>query len=98
LLPSLAESFGIVFAEAMACGLPVIGTRVGGIPEFVRHGIDGLLVRPGNSDAIFDALISLVKKRDQFDTIGKEARRHIEKQFSWRTAAVSYVTHYNRIR
>lgn len=97
-LPSLAESFGIAFAEAMACGLPVIGTRVGGIPEFVRHGIDGLLVRPGNSDAIFDALISLVKKREQFDTIGKEARQHIEKEFNWRTAALSYITHYNRLR
>jgi glycosyltransferase involved in cell wall biosynthesis len=97
-LPSLAESFGIAFAEAMACGLPVIGTRVGGIPEFVRHGIDGLLVRPANTNAIFDALNTLVRKREEFEAIGKKARHHIEKNFNWRNAACSYAAHYTKLK
>jgi glycosyltransferase involved in cell wall biosynthesis len=59
-MPSLTEAFGVTFLEAMACGVPVIGTRVGGIPEIIQHGYNGLLVEPNNSDDLADAIIQLL--------------------------------------
>jgi glycosyltransferase involved in cell wall biosynthesis len=59
-MPSLTEAFGVVFLEAMACGLPVVGTRVGGVPEIVRDGENGLLVPPDDPPALAEALIRLL--------------------------------------
>ena len=42
-LPSLTESFGLVFIEAMSCGLPIVATKVGGIPSIVKNGVNGLI-------------------------------------------------------
>lgn len=59
-LASEKESFGRVLVEAMACGVPVIATNVGGIPEVLRGGQDGLLVPPGNPHALADAISRLL--------------------------------------
>ena len=61
-LPSLteAESFGMALAEAIACGCPVVGSAVGGIPFVVRDGEDGLLVPPGDADALAEALAAVL--------------------------------------
>jgi 2-deoxystreptamine N-acetyl-D-glucosaminyltransferase/2-deoxystreptamine glucosyltransferase len=59
-LPSVYEEMGSVLVEAMACGLPVVASRVGGIPEVVRHQETGLLVPPGDVDALAVALDELV--------------------------------------
>ncbi|MFA7710459.1 MAG: glycosyltransferase family 4 protein, partial [Candidatus Neomarinimicrobiota bacterium] len=53
---SLNEGFGNVIIEAMACGLPIIGTRVGGTPELVQDGRNGLLVKSDNSEALANAI------------------------------------------
>lgn len=55
-IPSLREGFGLVAAEASAAGRVVVGTTVGGLPEIVEHGVSGLLVRPGDSEALAKAL------------------------------------------
>jgi glycosyltransferase involved in cell wall biosynthesis len=60
-VPSLwQEPLGLVVMEAMACGVPVVATRVGGIPEVVRHGENGLLVEPGDVDGLAGALRSVL--------------------------------------
>lgn len=58
-MPSHHESFGVAAVEAAAWGLPVIATRVGGIPEIVRDGVNGVLIGAGDADALTDALVRL---------------------------------------
>lgn len=58
--PSLAESFGLVALEAMACGVPVIGTHVGGLPDMIRNGENGLLVKPQDAAELHAAIASLL--------------------------------------
>ena len=63
-LPSRAEPFGIVLIEAMACRKPVVATTVGGIPEIIEDGRNGLLVEPDNPAALASALVRVLKNRD----------------------------------
>lgn len=69
-LPSTTyESFGMVLIEAMATGKPVIGTRLGGIPEIITHGRNGLLVEPGNADDLARAIQHMIvdpKLREEY--------------------------------
>jgi glycosyltransferase involved in cell wall biosynthesis len=57
-LPSEVEAYGIVLLEAMATGLPIVATNVGGIPEVIHHGINGLLVERGNSQQLAANIIT----------------------------------------
>lgn len=59
-LPSYYEGWPMVLLEAMACGLPIVGTRVGGIPELVEEGKNGILINPGDRKALLEALIALL--------------------------------------
>jgi glycosyltransferase involved in cell wall biosynthesis len=80
--PSLAEGLGIVFIEAQACGVPVIGTRVGGIPEVIEHEETGLLVPPRDVEALGQALIRLLSDRDLAHRLAAEAERRVPR-FDW---------------
>src|SRR4030095_10611604 len=60
ILPSVAEAFGLAITEALYIGTPVVATRVGGIPEIVDDGVDGVLVPPGDSVALADAIADLL--------------------------------------
>ena len=73
-LPSLYEGFGIAILEAMAAGKPVIATAVGGIPEFVLSGETGLLIEPGNVQALADAIDQLLSHPQQAQTMGAKGR------------------------
>lgn len=59
-MPSLTEALGVAFLEAMACGLPVVGTSVGGVPEIIENGYSGLLVEAGNAQQLAEALIQVL--------------------------------------
>jgi len=63
-MPSLEEALGVTFLEAMASGVPSIGTRVGGIPELIDHGHNGLLIDPEEPRALAEALVRLLKSQD----------------------------------
>ena len=81
-LPSLAEAFGIAAVEALACGLPVIAARVGGLLDVVEDGENGLLVPPGDANALAQAILHLATDRDMLLRMGQRARAIAEERFS----------------
>lgn len=82
-LPSVeAEGLPITVLEAMAAGLPVVSTRVGGVEEVIRHGADGLIVAPGDNVAMAAALEELVRNQPLRAALGCEARQKVVKHFT----------------
>jgi glycosyltransferase involved in cell wall biosynthesis len=81
-MTSAAENCPMSLLQAMACGLPIIATRVGGIPEMVRDGVDGLLVPPGDVSALADALRVVVANPEAGRTMGKQARERVCDEFT----------------
>lgn len=80
--PSLAEGLGIVFLEAQALGLPVIGTRVGGIPDVIEHEHTGLLVEPHDPEGLAGAVSRLLKDAAFADALAARAHARLA-QFDW---------------
>jgi sugar transferase (PEP-CTERM/EpsH1 system associated) len=81
-MPSVNEGLGIVALEAMAAGLPVMGTRVGGIPEVVVEGETGLLVPPSDAPALTEALLGLIDDSGLRRRFGEAGRRYVCDHFS----------------
>jgi glycosyltransferase involved in cell wall biosynthesis len=79
--PSMWEGFGITVLEAMAAGLPVVATRVGGIPEVVRDGVTGLLVPPGDPGALAHACGEVLRDGDLASRLGDAGRIRVESLF-----------------
>ncbi|MDB5104238.1 MAG: hypothetical protein JWP91_1927 [Fibrobacteres bacterium] len=91
-LPSLSsekdiEGFGIVYLEAGACEVPVVGGRAGGVPDAVAEGETGLLVDPENTENLKQALVDLLRDRPRALAMGKNARSRILRDFTWSAAA-----------
>jgi len=72
------EGFGIAFVEAAACGLPVVATRSGGIPDAVVDGVTGILTEPGDSDGARNAIVRLLNSRDLRARMGSAGRSRVE--------------------
>ena len=89
-LPSRTDSFGIVYLEAWACGKPVIGARAGGVPDVIRHGVDGLLVPFGDTGALAEAIASLLDDPERARAMGAAGRDTLPAR-SWEAV-------YRRIR
>jgi len=85
IMPSVYESetFGVAAAEAQAMGIPVVATRVGGIPEAVADGLTGLLVPPRDEGAIADAVIRLIEDRPLRESMSKAGPPFVAQHFDW---------------
>jgi 2-deoxystreptamine N-acetyl-D-glucosaminyltransferase/2-deoxystreptamine glucosyltransferase len=94
-LPSVYEEMGSVLTEAMAAGLPVVASDVGGIPEVVRHGETGLLVPPGDVDALAAALDRVVAEPGLRDRLAAGARAR-SADYSWPALAARVAAVYDR--
>jgi starch synthase len=81
--PSVYEPLGIVNLEAMACGTAVVGSRTGGIPEVIADGETGLLVPPGEPEALALALNALLCGPDRAEAMGQAGRKRVVAEFGW---------------
>jgi len=77
------ETLGVVLIEAMEFGVPVVATNVGGIPDVVKDGYNGLLVPEKDPDALADAIIKLIKNKELRQELVKNAKKYIKERFSW---------------
>ncbi len=81
ILPSLWEGLPMALVEAMASGLPAIGTRVAGTNQVMAHGETGLLVTPGSADELCEAMLELLSSPERMDRMGRAARQRVEVHF-----------------
>lgn len=96
-LPSDAESFGIVFVEAMACGLPIIAVNAGGVPEVVRNEYNGLLVRPNDLESLKLAICRMRDDANLRRVYGERGAEIARTDFSWNEKAAQYFDLYQRV-
>jgi sugar transferase (PEP-CTERM/EpsH1 system associated) len=96
-LPSLREGISNTILEAMASGLPVIATRVGGNPELVEHGETGLLVPPADTLAMAEAMRTYLTEPGQLSRHGQAGRRRAEKEFSVKLMVDGYLAVYDDV-
>jgi glycosyltransferase involved in cell wall biosynthesis len=84
-VPSLTEGSPLIVLEAMAAGVPVVASTVGGIPDQARHGEEGLLVPPGDPEALAGAMGELLRDPSRARLLGAAGRRRTENEFSHET-------------
>jgi glycosyltransferase involved in cell wall biosynthesis len=96
-LASRVEGLPLVVAEAMACGKPVVATRIDGIPDIVSDGETGLLVPPDDPTALADALIAVTSDADLRDRMGAAGLARYQNAFTWQTVARRYLALLDRL-
>lgn len=96
-LPSLAEGISNTILEAMACGLPVLATRVGASAELLVEGQTGVLVPAGDVDALAAGLLRMAGDRSAAQAMGRSGRERIEQRFSLPAMVAAYQSVYERV-
>ena len=81
------EPFGMILAEAMSCGLPVVASDTGGISEVVQNGRTGLLVAPGDVEGLVEAVERIFDSREIAVRMGTAGRARAEQLFDWKDVA-----------
>lgn len=97
LMPSETESFGLAGLEAMACGVPVVGSRIGGLPELVVHGECGYLEPMGDTEAMAKRVLELLGDRDKLAAFGANARERTVEHFEARNIVPLYERYYREV-
>lgn len=97
LLPSELESFGLAALEAMASSVPVIATRVGGLPEVIDHGENGFLCELGDTEKMAEYAVEILRDESYRKKIGRKAREKVEKRFTPEIVVPEYEKYYQEV-
>jgi L-malate glycosyltransferase len=97
LLPSEKESFGLVALEAMACGVPTIGSIAGGIPELVQHGITGFLAPVGRTDEMAAYAVELLQDVKRYADFREACLKRAHREFCDEKISSQYEEIYYRV-
>jgi glycosyltransferase involved in cell wall biosynthesis len=95
--PSLYEGFGLPAAEAQSCGLSVVATTAGALSEIVEDGVTGVLVPPGNVEALAVAIRTLLEDPARCRTMGEAGARRIRERFNWQRTADETLALYEEV-
>jgi L-malate glycosyltransferase len=96
-MPSEMESFGLAALEAMACRVPAIATQVGGVPELIGDGVNGLLFEVGDVEAMAMAAIDLLQDPQRLEVMSAAARKTAQDHFCASTIIAIYESYYRQI-
>jgi len=97
LIPSQSESFGLAALEAMACGLPVISSSVGGLPELVRHNETGFIAEIGDIDRMAKYTLELLSNEKKYNVFSENARQRAVNRFDTSKVVPLYEEYYEQI-
>jgi N-acetyl-alpha-D-glucosaminyl L-malate synthase BshA len=97
LLPSELESFGLSALEAMGCGVPVVGSDAGGLPEVVRHAESGYLLPVGDVEAMASRTIEILRDDERRREMGRAARHRVQSLFDTERVVGQYEAVYDRV-
>ena len=97
LMPSQMESFGLAALEAMACSVPAIATRVGGVPELIEDQANGLLFDVGDIESMSTAAIALLRDEPRLQAMSAAARKTAQDRFCASRIIPQYENYYNRV-
>jgi len=96
-LPAIYENFPFAILEAQATALPVISTKVGGIPEFLADNENGFLIDPGDSTQLTQRILTLLQDPKLAKELGRRGRSLIEEKFSWRLITGQVIDLYHKL-
>jgi len=82
-MPSIREGFGVAAVEAQAMEIPIVATKVGGVPEVVRDGITGILIEPRNPEQLATAILELIENPEKRKEMGREGRKYVLSHYRW---------------
>jgi N-acetyl-alpha-D-glucosaminyl L-malate synthase BshA len=97
LMPSELESFGLAALEAMACKVPSIATRVGGVPELIDDGVTGLLYEVGDVDGMAAGAVELLQDRERLQAMRDAGRKTAQSRFCASLVVPHYVQYYEQV-
>jgi L-malate glycosyltransferase len=97
LIPSQSESFGLAALEAMSCGVPVISTSVGGLPELVKHNETGFIAEIGDVERMAKYAIDLLTNEKKYSMFSRNARERAVNNFAVEQIVPMYEAHYTKV-